>query len=129
MDYHAVWWRLFHAPTASEWSNVLTFVQLLFSLPASIGKLECVFSQMNVIKTDKRSLLSNEFLLLMAVDSRPLKDLWWKEKVRRPHQNQGKKYSKCPHSTPSTSAVSSLSEEEPEDEDQTATDMLADSIL
>ena len=65
MDYRAVWWRIFNAPTASEWSNVLTLIELLFSLPASNGKLERIFSQMNVIKTNKslkRSLLSNESL-------------------------------------------------------------------
>ena len=26
-DYHAVWWRLFHAPCASEWTNVLAHWQ------------------------------------------------------------------------------------------------------
>ena len=44
MDYRAVWWRIFHAPTASEWSNIRILVELLFSLPASNGKLEHVFS-------------------------------------------------------------------------------------
>ena len=43
LDYRAVWWRLFHAPTASEWSNVLILAMLLFSLPTSNGKLERVF--------------------------------------------------------------------------------------
>ena len=33
LEYHAVWWRLFHTPVASEWFNALTLVQLLFSLP------------------------------------------------------------------------------------------------
>ena len=62
LEYRAVWWRLFHAPVASEWSNLLTLVELLFSLPASNGVVERVFSQVNVIKTKKRSLLSNESL-------------------------------------------------------------------
>ena len=98
MDYRAVWWRIFYAPTASEWSNVLILVQLLFSLPASNGKLEHIFSQMNVIKTNKRSLLCNKSLddlLLLSIEGPPLKDfcpdtvidLWWKEKLYRPHQN------------------------------------------
>ena len=137
MDYHAVWWRIFHAPTASEWSNVLILVQLLFSLPASNGKLEHVFSQMNVIKTNKRSLLSNESLddlLLLAVDSPALKDfcpdaaidLWWKEKVHRPHQNPRKKYRKGSSTTPSTAESSSSEEEFEEDDDQAVTDMLTE---
>ena len=39
LDYKSVWWRLFHAPNASEWQNALTLATLLFSLPASNGKL------------------------------------------------------------------------------------------
>ena len=77
MDYRAVWWRIFNAPTASEWSSVLILVELLFSLPASNGKLERVFSQMNVIKTNKRSSLTDESLddlLLLTTDGAPLKD-------------------------------------------------------
>ena len=42
-DYRAVWWRLFHAPCASEWVNILILAELLLSLPASNGNLERVF--------------------------------------------------------------------------------------
>ena len=97
MEYRAVWWRLFHAPVASEWLNALALVELLFSLPASNGVVERVFSQVNVIKTKKRCSLSNESLNdLLTITSThiPLKDfcpddaidLWWKEKVCRPNQ-------------------------------------------
>ena len=106
MDYHTVWWRIFNGPTASEWSSVLILVELLFSLPASNGKLECAFSQMNVIKTNKRSSLTNKSLddlLLLATDGAPLKefcpdaaiDLWWTDKLCRPNQRKRKKYKKC----------------------------------
>ena len=54
MDYKSVWWRVFNAFNATEWSNALLLVQLLFSLPASNGKLERVFSTVNVIKVNKR---------------------------------------------------------------------------
>ena len=71
--------------------------ELLFSLPASNGTLERVFSQVGVIKSNKRALLSNETLydlLIVATDDLTLKefsldaaiDLWWKEKIRRPNQ-------------------------------------------
>ena len=40
MEYQSVWWRLFHAPNSSQWSNVLMLSSLLFSLPVSNGKLE-----------------------------------------------------------------------------------------
>ena len=126
MDYRAVWWRIFHAPTASEWSNALNLVQLLFSLPASNGKLERIFSQMNVIKTNKRSVLSNESLddlLLLSIEGPPMKefspdaaiDLWWKEKLRRPHQNPRRKYKK--RSGLNLPEVDSSSEESDEEED------------
>ena len=127
MDYRSVWWRIFHAPTASEWSNVRILVELLFSLPASNGKLKRVFSQMNVIKTNKRSLLSNQSLddlLLLSTDSVPLKDfcpdaaidLWWKDKLRRPNQKKRKQYKKHSSTTPSV-ADSSSSESDSEESD------------
>ena len=59
LDYRAVWWRLYHAPNASEWTDVLTLATLLFSLPASNAKLERVFSQ---VKANKRTLLVNDTL-------------------------------------------------------------------
>ena len=55
LDYRAVWWRLFHCPEASSWSNILLLVQLLFTLPVSNGKLERVFSTLKLIKSDRRS--------------------------------------------------------------------------
>ena len=83
------------APAASEWSNILSLVELLFSLPASNGKVERVFSQMKEIKGNKRSSLSNETLddlLLISTakismkqfDADPAIKLWWNDKVRRP---------------------------------------------
>ena len=104
-EYRAVWWRLFHAPVASEWLNTLALVELLFSLPASNGVVETVFSQVNVIKTKKRCSLSNESLddLLTITSAHvPLTDfcpddaidLWWKEKVRRPNQKARRPYKK-----------------------------------
>ena len=62
LDYHSVWWRLFHAPCSSEWTNALALAKLLFSLPASNGKLERIFSLLKIIKVNKCSLLSNESL-------------------------------------------------------------------
>ena len=121
LEYRAVWW-LFHAPVASEWLNALTLVELLFSLPSSTGIVERVFSQMKVIKTKKRSLLSNESLDdLLAITSElvPLNkfspddaiDLWWKEKVRRQNQKPRKKYkqTKRTKSTPTASTSNAAS--------------------
>ena len=113
LDYHSVWWRLFHAPSSSEWPNILILAELLFSLPASNGKLERVFSLFGVIKVDKHSLLSNETLddLVLNCDKIPLDkfdpnpgiDLWWSAKARRPLQKPRKQYKPCRSDEPSTS--------------------------
>ncbi len=49
-NYQAVWWKLFHSPNASDWTNALKLARLLFSLPVLNGKHERVFSTMNNIK-------------------------------------------------------------------------------
>lgn len=67
LEYRAVWWRLFHAPNSSEWVNALALIELLFSLPASNGKLERVFSQLNVIKSNKQVQLSNKTLVIISI--------------------------------------------------------------
>ncbi len=103
LEYRAVWWRVFHAPNASEWHNALLLIELLFSLPASNGKVEQAFSQLNIIKSDKRTQLSNESLNdLMTISTSgqtiedfnpdPAIELWWKDKVRRPNQKPRKLY-------------------------------------
>lgn len=123
LDYHSVWWRLFHAPNSDEWANLLIFAELLFSLPASNGKLERVFSLLGTIKVDKRSCLTSESLddlLLLKSSSTPLAsfstdasiDLWWSAKARRPSQKGRKEYRS--RSLPSTSQVQDDSDEEGE---------------
>ena len=105
MGYQAVWWRLFHAPNATEWYNCLTLARLLLTLPVSNGKLERIFSTLKVIKVDKRSLLGNDTLddlLVLNTDLIPLKNfnpdpsitMWWKAKTRQPNQRQRKEYKK-----------------------------------
>ena len=123
LDYHSVWWRLFHAPTSSEWANVLVLASLLFSLHASNGKLERVFSLLGVIKVDKRSQLSNQTLddlLLLNSDRIPLDkfdpnpgiDLWWSAKARRPSQKSRKQYTPRRSDQPSTSETTDPEESE-----------------
>ena len=126
LHYHSVWWRLFHAPCSSEWANVLVLAQLLFSLPASNGKLERVFSLLGVIKVNKRSLLSNDTLddlLLLNSDKIPLDkfdpnpaiDLWWSAKARRPSQKSRKQYKPRLSDQPSTSEITDPEDSEPGD--------------
>ncbi|CAB3993296.1 zinc finger 862-like [Paramuricea clavata] len=103
LDYQSVWWRMFHAPDKSEWSNILILASLLFSLPASNGTVERVFSQLNCIKTKKRASLSSnslDDLLTLCTGKRKLDDfspdravrLWWHTKHRRPNQSVRKQY-------------------------------------
>ena len=123
-DYRAVWWRLFHAPSAAEWANVLTLAELFFSLPASNGKLERLFSQVNVIKSEKRTSLTNaalDDLLMVSTMDTSLKDfnadkaidLWWEDKTHRPSQKKRKPYTKRGTSM-ATSLTTSDSESETE---------------
>ena len=103
--YKAVWWRLFHAPNASEWANILCLVQLLLTLPISNGKLQRIFSTLKVLKSEKRSLLRNDTLddlLVLNTDHIPLTDLnpdrctkmWRSDKSRGLNQHQRKEYKK-----------------------------------
>ena len=127
LDYRSAWWRIFHSPYAKDWSNALTLIQLLFSLPASNGKLERVFSEVNIIKTSKRNLLSNESLddlLMLSIEGPPLKeycpdtavDLWWAAKTRRIHQNPRKKYKKRVQAGQSSTESSSDDDEDSDDD-------------
>lgn len=114
LEYRCVWWRLFNSPSSSEWSNALGLAELLLSLPASNGKLERIFSQMNVIKTSKRSQMSNDTLddlLLLTGDGVTLAnfcpdsaiDCWWKDKQRRPLPPKQKQKSTSTSETTSNS--------------------------
>lgn len=51
-DYKKVWYKLFTAPDARKWPNVIVLSELLFSLPFTNSKVERAFSIMNVVKTD-----------------------------------------------------------------------------
>ena len=104
-DYRAVWWRLFHCPNSSTWSNILALSRLLFTLPVSNGKLERIFSVLKLIKVDKRASLGNDTLndlLALNTDSDSMKyfnpdagiELWWHAKLRRPDQKKRKDYAK-----------------------------------
>ena len=105
LDYRPVWWRLFHCPNSSNWSNILTLSRLLFTLPVSNGKLERIFSILKLIKIEKQASLGEDTLndlLALNTDSDSMKDfnpdssiqLWWHAKLRRPDQKMQKEYAK-----------------------------------
>ena len=140
ISYQAVWWKLFHSPNTSSWTNVLKLAQLIFSLPVSNGKLERVFSIMKNIKLDKRSSMSNQLLddlLAINVDKVDVHDFkadqsidqWLRDKTRRPNQQPRKSYKKH-KGTPETgtSSDSSMNETETNILDDWIGDMHSDSV-
>ena len=73
--------------------NVLSLIELLFCIPMSNGTVERVFSTVKLIKSDRRSRLSEDtldHLVRIAVDGPPLAQwdatdavhLWWRGKQR-----------------------------------------------
>ena len=54
-DYHKIWYKLHVVPDAS-------LCNLLFSLPVSNGRVESIFSSMNVIKTERRATMHTDTL-------------------------------------------------------------------
>ena len=92
-NYKVIWWKIFNAPVASRWKNLLVLVELLYSFPVSNGTLERVFSELKQIKDDLKCSLNEstlDELLRIAVQAPPLSDwnaegaldLWYKEKAR-----------------------------------------------
>ena len=70
-----IWWKLFNAPVSKEWSNILGLAELLFSLPMSNGHSERIFSQLKLIKTNRRTGLGEgrlDSLLCIVTTGPPL---------------------------------------------------------
>ena len=84
---------------------MLAIVELLFCIPVANGHLERVFSQLKLIKTNRRTSIKEDTLdqlVRISVEGPPLSDwdpacamqLWWREKALRINRNE----------SPSTSA-------------------------
>ena len=119
-NYRKVWWKLFNNSDSVRWSNILALIELLFTIPVSNGHLERCFSQMKILKTDKRSSLNEQRLdNLLRIqlegpspnqwDAKGAVQLWWNDKTRRTDRSSRR---------PSSSAVISLSDSDNEDEPQ-----------
>ena len=86
--YQKIWYKLYTAPDASKWPNMLSLCELLFSLPFSNAHVERMFSSMKVIKTNRRTNLDSSTLsdlLEIQAEGPPLASfsadqavsLWW----------------------------------------------------
>ena len=117
-DYKINWWKIFNAVDAKKWANVLKVIELLFCLPVSNGHLERVFSQIKLIKNNRRTCLREstlDQLIRINVEGPPLSEwdssfalnLWLKEKSRRLNQKE----TRTPRSTSSTMIPDSSDDE------------------
>jgi hypothetical protein len=104
-DYRKVWYKLFTAPDARKWPNIILLSELLFSLPFVNSKVERAFSTMKIIKTDRRNSLHTttlDDLMEINVEGPPPENfsaehavkLWWEDCTRRPNQAPRKEYKK-----------------------------------
>ena len=112
-EYKKVWYKLFTAPDARKWPNVLLLCKLLFSLPFTNSKVERAFSIMKIIKTDRRNSLNTSTLDdLMEINvegptpenfnAERAVSLWWEDCTRRPNQQPRKQYMKSTRSQSTT---------------------------
>ena len=59
-----------NAVDAKKWSNILALVELLFHLPMFNGKVERMFSVLKSIKTEKRTrLIEDNLVMRISVDA------------------------------------------------------------
>ena len=71
-----MWWKLFKSPDASAWTNVLTLIELIFTIPFSNGRLERCFSQLKLVKTNRRCTEDClDHLVRIRIEGPPL-DKW-----------------------------------------------------
>ena len=90
--YKKVWYTLHTCLDASKWPNIFMLCQLIFSLPFSTSRVEQIFSQLKLIKTNRTTNLHNDTLhalLEICIERPSLMDfnadlaiyLWWKSCV------------------------------------------------
>ena len=96
--YQHVWYHLAFGPDCTRFRNLVAIAQLLFSLPFSTAKVERLFSRLKLIKTDRRTSLSQKTLsdlLEVSVEGTKLENfdssaavqLWWSDCSRTRHES------------------------------------------
>ena len=97
-EYQVIRWKMFNGVDAKKWSDLLTLVELLFCLPISNGRVERAFSQLKLIKTERRTCLGEgrlDSLVCIVIDAPPLAkwnasgavQRWWTDKKRHQGKN------------------------------------------
>ena len=91
-ECQVVWWKLFNAVDAKKWRNILSLVELLFCLPMANGRVERIFSQLKLIKTERHTCLGIDKLdswlriaadALFKWDASGAVQRWWGDKKCR----------------------------------------------
>ena len=90
-SYGEAFWKLSNSPDAKKWANILTLVELTLTIPLSNGHVERCFSQMKLLKTDRRTSLGEDRLDHIRIEGPALKKwdataavgLWWTSKNQR----------------------------------------------
>ena len=103
--YHNTWYKLHTTSDSRKWTNVLLLYELIFSLPFSNSHIERMFSSFKLIKTNRRTSLSNstmkDLLELHIEGPEPSNfvadksvELWWKDcsTMRRVNQQPRQPY-------------------------------------
>lgn len=49
-NYRKVWWKLFNSSDSVRWSNILSLIELILTIPLSNGHLKRCFSQIKILK-------------------------------------------------------------------------------
>ncbi|XP_041376382.1 zinc finger protein 862-like [Gigantopelta aegis] len=105
--YKKTWKILFNCSKSTKWKNILTFIELLFSVPVCNAKLERMFSRLKRTKSHSRCSLGEDRLTnilriveegppLGSFDVSPVVHLWNQVKRRRPNQKKRQMYKKRP---------------------------------
>ena len=57
-SYRATWFKIFHSSRSFQWQNILLLVHLLFTVAVPLAGFERFFSNLGLVNSVKRALLS-----------------------------------------------------------------------
>ena len=121
-NYKKIWYKLFSAHDAHKWCNVLLISELLFSLPFANSKVEQALSMLNLIVTERHSVLGGSVLddlMEINVEGVPTNcftanhavQLWWTHCAQKPtEESSDNRNSESVHNASNNDAEFSLSD-------------------
>ena len=115
--------QLKSSPDSVKWPNIFLIIELLFSLPFSTAKVECLFSILKIIKNERRASLNCstlndllevnvEGLTLSNFSPDSVVNIWWSNcQSRRVNQKPRKEYRRRQNTTEASSSEDSEAEQ------------------